>query len=482
MADGGGAGAPGAARLERVGAGGGAGGGADGGVLELLERARLEHLAAFAAWAELDAAKDGFTRVSLRLADLALEQDDVPGAEGELRQARLFGRLPAAVAALEERLGRRDRRLRAFEALRARGDQAFGREDLVAARAAYDLALAERADPGVQRRRDLCTHLLAAAEARGREAPEEERAALLLAAHLHDDPARLQGALQRLEARLYDEALAAADQAYQEAQARGAGWQAVAARYERALTFSPDGAAALVGRADAYAERDRPADMVLVSVPVRLLARGPAAARVGAHDVLRFYLDRTEVTNADFARFIDAGGLERRELWSEAGWAARRPPWPGGRPPAGEETLPVTGVSSHDAAAYARWRERRLPGEREWVLAACFDLRAGRERRFPWGDDLTAERAATLRQVRPVGTNGLDEGPWQALDMAFNVSEWCTSADGAAVRGLSASFFPHDLALGALDWRKTPEPGLRHPTIGFRCARDVPPPPPRGEE
>ncbi|MCO5171958.1 MAG: bifunctional serine/threonine-protein kinase/formylglycine-generating enzyme family protein [Planctomycetes bacterium] len=443
----------------------------------LLERARFEHLAAFAAWSELEAAKDAFTRVSLAMAALALDHDDLSGAEGQLRQARLFGLRAGEVAALEERLGGRDRRLRAAAEHRATGDAAYARGDHAAARAAYDLALAERDDPAVRRRRDLSTHLLAAEEARRRGALEDERAALLLAADVHDDPGRLAVDIQRLGDELYGQALAEADQAYQAAQARGGGWQEVARRYERALRFRPDGAEAWVGRADAYAERDRPADMVLVSVPLRLLARGAAAARVGAQEVARFYVERTEVTNEAFARFVDEGGLERPELWSEAGWAERRAPWAGGRPPAGAEQQPVTGVSAHDAAAYARWRGRRLPSEREWALAACFDVRTGRERRFPWGDELTDEQARAFQQVRPVAASRLDASPWQALDMAFNASEWALAGDVPVVRGLSWRFFPHDLEAGVLGWRKTPPPTLRHPTIGFRCALDVPPPP-----
>jgi ergothioneine biosynthesis protein EgtB len=106
-----------------------------------------------------------------------------------------------------------------------------------------------------------------------------------------------------------------------------------------------------------------------------------------------FSLDRYNVTNADFLAFVDAGGYERPELWSSADWAWLREQqvshpafwvtqegdwmWRGmfGLLPLPAQ-WPVY-VSHAEAAAYARWKHRRLPTEAEYQLAATPFPRAG---------------------------------------------------------------------------------------------------------
>ncbi|HEY2561031.1 MAG TPA: selenoneine synthase SenA [Caldimonas sp.] len=117
----------------------------------------------------------------------------------------------------------------------------------------------------------------------------------------------------------------------------------------------------------------------------------PLAIRVGA-----FEIDATPVRNAEFARFVDAGGYNDRTLWpgAAAAWRARQPrAYPtrwrrrdgGGwqmrwfdrwQPLAAE--APVIHVSAWEAEAYCRWAKRRLPTAAEWE-------RAARDPRFHWG-------------------------------------------------------------------------------------------------
>jgi ergothioneine biosynthesis protein EgtB len=120
-----------------------------------------------------------------------------------------------------------------------------------------------------------------------------------------------------------------------------------------------------------------------------------------AHEVAvpAFEVDAQPVSWARFAEFAEDGGYDRRECWSEAGWAwaqaeGRRAPrhveqLRGGVTVLREGRLqrvapaqPALHLSRHEAEAWCRWAGRRLPTEPEWTLAA----QQGSSRGFAWGD------------------------------------------------------------------------------------------------
>jgi hypothetical protein len=92
---------------------------------------------------------------------------------------------------------------------------------------------------------------------------------------------------------------------------------------------------------------------------------------------------------------------------------------------------PAVFLDWYDAYAYAKWRGRTLPTEREWEKAA----RGTDGRKYPWGDQAEAGRANLLESGdRPVGWSEIgsfpkDRSPYGVLDMAGNVSEWTESTD-----------------------------------------------------
>jgi iron(II)-dependent oxidoreductase len=166
-----------------------------------------------------------------------------------------------------------------------------------------------------------------------------------------------------------------------------------------------------------------------------------------------FAIARAQVTQAEFATFVDDGGYRRQEFWSDEGWAWRegaRAAHPvywrrerGGwlrrdfdRWVSLEPHRPVIHVNWYEADAYCRWAGRRLPSEAEWEAAAACepDRRAGlspRKRRFPWGDEPPTPARAGL-DWRGMGC--LDVGALPAGDSAFgcrqmigNVWEWTSS-------------------------------------------------------
>jgi len=124
-----------------------------------------------------------------------------------------------------------------------------------------------------------------------------------------------------------------------------------------------------------------------------------------------FYIDKTEVTNDAYAKFVSA--------------TLRKSPvgWKGGVMPEKRGKYPVTNVSWFDASAYCKWKGGRLPTEQEWEKAA----RGTDGRIFPWGGDFDIKKLNTLGEyggTTPVGRFADGASPYGVLDMAGNVQEW----------------------------------------------------------
>jgi formylglycine-generating enzyme required for sulfatase activity len=170
-----------------------------------------------------------------------------------------------------------------------------------------------------------------------------------------------------------------------------------------------------------------------------------------------FWIDRTEVTNAMFAAFLNAQGnqVEEGVSWLEPG-AGHRGTVYGHieeedgvfRPAAGYEEYPVVEVSWYGAAAYCSWVGGRLPTEAEWEYAA----RGPQATIFPWGDTFDGMRANYcdascsyewrdtgfddgFAEWGPVGSYPAGASWCGALDMAGNVWEWVNDWWAEGYRG-----------------------------------------------
>jgi formylglycine-generating enzyme required for sulfatase activity len=206
-------------------------------------------------------------------------------------------------------------------------------------------------------------------------------------------------------------------------------------------------------------------------------------------DLPTFYLDRTEVTNAAYQRFLEANPAQRQP----DDWSLRR--FPPGR---GEH--PVVYVSWFDADHYCRWRGARLPTEAEWEKGA----RGPKDNIYPWGNTWDPSKANVSSgpfdrgRTLPVGSLPAGASPYGALDMIGNVWEWVaddyTAYPGSSddldayheghkvVRGLSFEAVGHYPPLAyrkviAVSARSSFR-GFDHPTarlrdVGFRCAVDA---------
>ena len=169
-----------------------------------------------------------------------------------------------------------------------------------------------------------------------------------------------------------------------------------------------------------------------------------------------FFIDRCEVTNREFRKFIDAGGYRTREFWKypflkdgkEISWdeamnlfvdqSGRPGPstWLGGTYPEEQGRYPVAGVSWYEAAAFADWAGKKLPTSLHWNIA-----RGGFTPMIEYPQLGGFGILAPFTNFGGKGTVRVGSLPgitsYGAYDMAGNVREWCwnKTTDGRAVRG-----------------------------------------------
>jgi len=206
-----------------------------------------------------------------------------------------------------------------------------------------------------------------------------------------------------------------------------------------------------------------------------------------------FLIDRTPVTNAQFAQFLNAAGTHSKQgqRWYDMEDADARIHGRAGRwaaDPAAEDH-PVVEVSWYGAVAYCRWAGKRLPTEAEWEKAA----RGVDGRKYPWGeqppDHERAHFGAGWNETRAVGRLARGASPYGVLDLAGSVWEWVSSAylpypyvatDGredlncARVRGTRGGGHDsraEDLTVTNRGHHVSRNPRSGHHNIGFRCAR-----------
>ncbi len=243
----------------------------------------------------------------------------------------------------------------------------------------------------------------------------------------------------------------------------------------------------------------------------------PHEAPVHPVTVKAFWMDKREVTVAEFARFVRATGYKTEAEkfgWSgmfdvrARGWAkADGANWqhPDGPLSQARPDEPVTQVSWNDAVAYAKWAGKRLPTEAEWEYAARGGL-AGKT--YAWGDakrprgrpvanwwqgDFPQKNTGEDGYVGRAPAGRFPPNGYGLYDMSANVWEWCADWYDASYYAKSPRANPRGPANGqervlrSGSWlcadnfctnyrvagrsHATPDSGLNN--LGFRCARDA---------
>jgi len=204
----------------------------------------------------------------------------------------------------------------------------------------------------------------------------------------------------------------------------------------------------------------------------------PAGPRV----VAGFWLDRNEVTNADYRRCVEAGQCtppSKTEAYDDPN----------------QTSHPVLWVSWYQASEFARWTGKRLPSEVEWERA----VRAGSGTRFPWGDTWEPGRANIFDTGEgdrwgasaPVGT--FPANAWGIHDLIGNAAEWVQDVYHTSYGGGPRDGTPWEQETGPsverrrvvrggsyfdppskqrVSRRASRKPTSDHRTTGFRCAAD----------
>jgi len=192
-----------------------------------------------------------------------------------------------------------------------------------------------------------------------------------------------------------------------------------------------------------------------------------------------FWIDKTEVTNAQYQRCVMAGACKESWYADDANSAG--------------DAQPVVGVQHYMAKAYCEWVGARLPTEAEWEKAA----RGTDGRSYPWGNEKATCEYAVMKdgsgngcgedKTWPVGNKPRGASPYGALDMAGNVWEWVAdwyddeyytrspdrnptgpdSGDMWARRGGSWIDDQYEVRSTSRSWSI---PQINSGGIGFRCA------------
>lgn len=195
-----------------------------------------------------------------------------------------------------------------------------------------------------------------------------------------------------------------------------------------------------------------------------------------------YWLDMYQVTNARYRQCVEGGGCtapkDRKEFDDPQ-----------------KAQHPVINITWNQARSFCQWQGKRLPTEAEWEKAA----RGTDGRRYPWGNDeevvksrvKNGELRTGANGTEPVGRQAAPASPYGVFELVGSVSQWVKDWYAEDFYQTSSARDPQGPARGSFrvlrggEWNEKP-PDLRAsyrgwdevtywgPTVGARCAEDVP--------
>jgi formylglycine-generating enzyme required for sulfatase activity/DNA-binding winged helix-turn-helix (wHTH) protein/dienelactone hydrolase len=237
------------------------------------------------------------------------------------------------------------------------------------------------------------------------------------------------------------------------------------------------------------AEGKLPDDMVYVprtDLPVYLSGWSTNLLGSDRHAIPAFAIARTEVTNREFKEFIDAGGYDDEQYWRglDFVYRAQELQWPEarklfvdstGRPgpaawqlstyAAGQDDLPVAGISWYEAVAYARFRKQMLPTIHHWMRAAFTPY----DPMFPTAGAIS-KRSRFFADAPESARSEHGLGPWGTYHMAGNAREWVWNFAGGDAVALGSGWPEYASNFARI---YTADPMARLPDHGLRLMQTL---------
>lgn len=195
-----------------------------------------------------------------------------------------------------------------------------------------------------------------------------------------------------------------------------------------------------------------------------------------------FLIDKYEVSNEDYEEFLQNTGHPVPKYWYDERF--------------NKPNQPVVGVSWEDAAAYAKWVDKRLPTEAEWEKAA----RGSQGFTWPWGNSWKKGYLSHYLNIygisdnfeftSPIDSFALGISPYKVFNMAGNVWEWCQDWFNPQYYKFSPEINPKGPKTGIFkvlrggSWvnkiynvpttkRIRNYPNMKLNIYGFRCAKSI---------
>lgn len=199
-------------------------------------------------------------------------------------------------------------------------------------------------------------------------------------------------------------------------------------------------------------------------------------------DLPAFYIDRLEVSQADYAKFLEyvERSGDHSHCHPDEPEHKDHTPLDWGRPDITNPRFPVVGLDYWDVQGYVRWVGKRLPTEQEWEKAA----RGTDGRQFPWGDQWDPKRCNwgpagdDHRTLLPVDSLPAGASPYGCLHMLGNAAEWTASfidEAGGVHCGRGYCWRLGHMTPYVVTYRMAGQTDLRDDGSGLRCALDAPP-------
>ena len=196
----------------------------------------------------------------------------------------------------------------------------------------------------------------------------------------------------------------------------------------------------------------------------------------------KFEIDRTEVSNIEYTKFVSSGSYQNSSLWNpsviheslslvdKTNLPGPRN-WSGSLYPEGTGNLPVSNISWYEADAYCRWQGKNLPTHEQWWRAAI----GSDDYDYPWGNSTSnINKRANFDSQKAMEVEAFEFGSSQygILNLAGNIAEWGNIEDPGDIVAINmGSSWQDPSYLFDINIKEKLPLNFSSANIGFRCVK-----------